>query len=126
MEKKRAPSWQGGAPRPPTGEPRPIRSEASSTADVNLTGGRTVESTWDPSRQQRANFAPIRPPERPRRELPISAAGIGAALAAIGLLGGEILYVAGLKTEFLVEGTKIEALLKSQDTWTCNLQKEHP
>lgn len=124
MAKKRRQNWERGAPRPPTGEPQPIRSDASSTANINLTGGRTVESTWDPSRQGRANFAPIHPSERQRRVFPLSAGWFSAVLVAIGLFAGAILYVSGMRTEISVAGAKIEALQKSHDSWTSSLRAE--
>ena len=125
MAKKRPPNWQRGAPRPTTGEPQPIvRPESSGTADLSVSGERTVENTWDPTRQARANFAPISPPERSRRAIRVSPGWVSAALVAVGLMAAAILYVAGMKTDISVAGAKIDALQKSQDSWTSNLKAE--
>lgn len=125
MAKKRPLNWQRGAPRPITAEPQPLGTGASGTADVDFGRGRSVDSTWDPSQPQRANFAPISPPPaRARRGLPVSASWVSVGLVAVGLLGGAILYVAGMRTDIAVAGARIDSLQKSQDAWTADLRVE--
>lgn len=122
MAKKRRPSWQRGAPKTPTSEPQPIRTGASGTVDFDLLQTRNVDGTWDPAQAPRADFAPIRPPIRARRVFPISAGWVSAIVAIVLVVGGAILYVAGLRSDIAVAGAKIDAMQESHKTWSGNLQ----
>src|SRR5438093_832011 len=124
MAKKRRPSWQRGAPRPPTGEPKPIETGASGTADVDFSPSRTVESTWDPSRAQRANFSPIAPPAARHRRLPLNPGWISVIIAAALALGGIVAYVGGMRADIAVAGARIDALQKSNDSAAAEFRAE--
>ncbi len=124
MAKKRRPAWQRGAPKPPSGEPRPIETGSSGTADVDFSGSRTVESTWDPSRTQRANFSPVTVPVGHRPRLPMSPAWISVIIAAALALAGAVAYVGGMKADIAVAGARIDTLQKSHDSATTDLRAE--
>lgn len=125
MAKKRQPNWQRGVPKPPSGEPQPIRPGSSGTADIDFGAARTVDSTWDPGQPQRANYVPLPPPpERARRTFSVSASWISVILVALGLIGSAIAYIGGMKGDLAVAGAKIEALQKSQDSWIANVRAD--
>lgn len=126
MPKKRPPTWQRGAPRPAPTDPRPIRADASPTAEVDLGPTTTTESTWDPAAPRRADFKRIPQPEREGgRPWPRISSGWASVIMAGLLAAGSILwYGARMNTDISVNSAKIEALQKSQDAWTANLRDD--
>lgn len=126
MPKKRPPAWQRGAPKPAPTDPRPIRTEASATADLDLGSTTTIESTWDPAQPGRADFRQIPPPQGGRgRAWPrVTSGWAGVIIAGILAVGSILLYVARMNTDIAVNSAKVDALQKSQDTWTANLRED--
>src|SRR2546430_15983779 len=120
MAKKRRPTWQRGAPKPPSGEPRPIETGTSGTADVDFSGSRTVESTWDPSRTQRANFSPVTVPVGHRPRLPMSPAWISVIIAAALALAGGGAYVGGMEADISGGGARIDTPQKYHGSPTAD------
>jgi hypothetical protein len=92
---------------------------------VDISATRTVDDTSDRSVPSATAFAPIsQPPREPRRGWSISGEWASAIVAAIVVIAGAFLYIAGMKTDIAVSGAKIEALQKSHDTWTTMFRDE--
>jgi len=123
MAKKRRQNWPRGTPRPVT-DPQSINPDVSGTADLDFTGARTVDATWEPTPSSDATFAPITEPRTPRRPLQFSAGWVSAIIAGLGALGVGFTYVAAIKTDVAVVSTRVDALQKSHDGTATNLRDE--
>jgi len=116
MAKRRAPSWNRGAPRPTS-------RERSGTAGTDFLGSQSVEGTSDIPTGESTQYSRL-PEPRPKWQFPISGSMLSAILAGVVILGTGVVYVTSLKTDIAVTSSELHALQKSHDTWTAVIREQ--
>jgi hypothetical protein len=109
MPRYRDPGWPRGRPR---FQPQRVRADVSDTADVDVPGTRTVDPTWDPTaaRSATTSFEPLQDRSATRRSWRPSAGWASAIIAALIVIGGSILYVAGIRADVTLVTERVKDL----------------